>query len=178
MKKLISTLAIVGATLSLAAMSFGQAAGPQGAGQQGAGQQKGKAGNQRQGGGGAMRGAKMMEEMFAKLNLSAEQKTKIKALVEKRQEKMKALRAEVKAGADRTQIRAKFKPIMEEFQSGLKTILTKEQFTKLGDLMAEARKENRGAGSDKKGAAGAKKGGAKGDAKKGGAKGGAKGGGL
>jgi Spy/CpxP family protein refolding chaperone len=170
MKKLISTLVVAGAVLGLAAVSFGQAAGPKqgSAGKQGAGKQ----GGARQGGNRMARMAKMQEEIFAKLNLTAAQKEKIKAHNKKMAEKSKAMfeEAQKNPGADRQAMMGKFRAMREESDKALKSILTADQYKKFETLRKEARDKARqqfggrpggagGPGAAKRGTGGKKAGG-------------------
>ncbi|MEI7985786.1 MAG: hypothetical protein WCI55_09175 [Armatimonadota bacterium] len=139
--------------------AFAQGAGPGG--------QKGQAGgngqNERKagGGGGQRRGGMNMDgEIFAKLNLTEGQKTKIKALKESTQKKMQELmkgaggpgagagagakgggKGEAGKGGGFAGMREKFKPIMDSYQAGIKGILTPPQFAAYEKGMKEAREK-------------------------------------
>ena len=137
--------------------AFAQGAGPGGQkGQAGGGngQTERKAG----GGGGQRRGGMNMDgEIFAKLNLTEGQKTKIKALKESTQKKMQELMksaggpgaggpgagagAKGGKGGGFAGMREKFKPIMDSYQAGIKGILTPPQFAAYEKGMKEAREK-------------------------------------
>jgi periplasmic protein CpxP/Spy len=148
MKKLIATIAIAGLSLGLATSVFAQAAGPKNQGTLGAGQkQKGAGQNAR----------KAQKEMLAKLNLTDEQKTKLKAHQEKMQAKMKDLRAEMEKDPTKKEgLREKMQAFRKEQQEGLKAILTAEQQKKFETFMKEmhAKRQGQRKGGGKKGGAG------------------------
>ncbi len=141
MKKLISTLVIAGAAFGLVTASYAQAAGPkQAAGAKG-GVQRGPGG----GGNRMVRMGKMQDELFAKLNLTAAQKEKVKAHSKKMADKMKSAfeAAQKNPSADRAEMRKNFMAMREEGDKGLKDILTAQQWTKFETLRKEARAKAR-----------------------------------
>ncbi|HVL39236.1 MAG TPA: hypothetical protein VM328_07580 [Fimbriimonadaceae bacterium] len=141
MKRLTAFLAVAGLALGAASITFAQAAGPakQGDKQGAQGAKQGAQGGQ-QGNFGARR-AKMNEEIFAKLNLTAAQKTKIQALQKKSQEKMRAL---MQKPGDRQAKRPEFQKLMKENHDALMAILTPAQRTKFEALRKEAMEKLRG----------------------------------
>lgn len=77
-----------------------------------------------------------LKENLAKLDLSAEQKTKVEAILAESQKKAEALRAEVENGnADRQKIMEKGQQIGDETRDALKEVLTPAQQEKLRGLM-------------------------------------------
>jgi peroxiredoxin len=76
-----------------------------------------------------------LRENLAKLDLSDEQKAKVKTLLEEVKTKGEELRAQMQNGAD--DVRDKFRTLMEETRKKLSSILTEEQRTKLMDLMGQ-----------------------------------------
>ena len=147
--KMFVAVAIMG-TMSVSA--FAQGAGPGGAKGGPAGGQKGPGGQRR---GGMM---KLDEEVLAKLNLTADQKSKVKALKEATTKKVQEL---MKAsgfgkpggpgaagkpggpGAAGGGMREKMKPIMDGYTNGMKAILTPTQFTAYEKGVKEARAKMR-----------------------------------
>jgi Spy/CpxP family protein refolding chaperone len=83
-------------------------------------------------GGPGMRGRpsidQMVDQMAKNLNLTDDQKTKVKAAMEDQQAKMKALREDTSLSQEDR--RAKMKEIREGFVAKMKTILTADQFEK------------------------------------------------
>lgn len=102
------------------------------------------------GAGGMQRMQQMRDEIFAKLNLTADQKKKVKALDEAQAAKAKVMIAELqKPGVDRTKAMDKFKALRDDYQKGLGKILSKDQMKKYEALAKEARdkfRAGRGAG--------------------------------
>lgn len=141
MKTNLLTISVATAALCIAASSFGQAAGPKGGPPQaGPGGQQG--GRMRMGGGQRMQ--KVREEIFAKLNLTAAQKTKVKALNDKQAAKIKSLMDGMqKPGADRTKTMDAFKASRADYEKALAGILTKDQKKKYDGLVKEAREKFR-----------------------------------
>jgi Spy/CpxP family protein refolding chaperone len=76
-------------------------------------------------------------EMFKDLNLTDDQKAKMKANMEEMQKQMKALRED--ATLKEEDKRAKFKALREANQAKIKEILTPEQFEKFQKRMQEHR---------------------------------------
>lgn len=138
-KVLIAT-AIAGAMVT-SVFAQGTGAGPKG-GQGGV--NSGKPGQQGRPGGMRMGGRRFQDEVFAKLNLNADQKAKIKALQDKFRKEMEAMRSKGTAGgppsqADRDKMMAKFKA----HNDALMKILTPAQKTKFEQLMKEMREKAR-----------------------------------
>jgi Spy/CpxP family protein refolding chaperone len=154
MKKFVKVLTIGGLALSLAGGVFAQGAGPAGgAPKPGLGQGKGQGapGQGPRGGAGMMR--RGQDEMFAKLNLTADQKKKVEALNKALQDKVQGMFQKNKNG-DRSAMREQMKPIMEKYQKDLKAILTKAQWDQLEKMRQERREKMRqqfGAGAGKPG---------------------------
>jgi Spy/CpxP family protein refolding chaperone len=69
-----------------------------------------------------------IEQMAKELNLSDDQKTKLKPVFQHEAEKMKALRDDT--SLSREQRREKLKAIRDDFVGKVKEVLTKEQFEK------------------------------------------------
>lgn len=203
MKKFLS---VTFAVALMAAISFGQAAGPRNGAPGGV--QGGRQGQPGQGGGRMMMGgrmSKMQDEILAKLNppLTKDQKAKIEALRKKQAAEFEKMRGQMgapgarggatggakggakggttngtgqrtgapPAGGANSDMREKFRTMMEKNQKDFMAILTKPQQTQYEKLMKEAiekmRKERGGAPG-----AGGKAGGATGGTKTGGGKGG------
>lgn len=129
MKKLALSLVVATAALGLAASSFAQQPGPRGAGQR----QQG--GMRRMGG--------MNNEILAKLNLTADQKTKIAALQKKSREKMMELRKDFQPGGDRSAMRTKLQAMQKENRAELQKILTPAQLKQFDALVKEQRQKMR-----------------------------------
>lgn len=135
MNKIYKTLVI--AALAVASVgAFAQVAGPNG----GPPAQGGGIG---QGAGAKHAGAKhgaMIGKFIEKLNLTADQKAKVKALTEKGAAKRKDLMESVKAGKiTKEEAKSQMKEMMKTQMEGLKSILTKEQMAELMKMMKEAR---------------------------------------
>jgi Spy/CpxP family protein refolding chaperone len=90
------------------------------------------------GGPGGMNPLPRLRENLEKLDLSAEQKPKVVAVLDDAQKKADALRAEMENGnADRQQLMEKGTQIREETRSKLEEILTAEQKGKLRGMMQQ-----------------------------------------
>lgn len=150
MKKIVISSLVAGAVFALAACSFGQAAGPKGGVKTSPGQQK-PGQNQR-------RGARMDQQILAKLNLTAAQKKQVAALAKTMQAKQKALREKMQNSTDRTKMRSEMMAMRKSYGDSLKKILTAAQWTKYEalrkEMMEKMRKEfgNRRPGSPPPGA--------------------------
>lgn len=144
MKKLLLAIAIV-ATLGAGPAAFGQAAGPKG----GLAPAQGGPGGGRMGGG-MQRMQKMRDDIFAQLNLTADQKKKIKTLDEAQAKKVKSMMADAqKPGADRSKMRDTFMAMRKDYDKSLAGILSKDQKKKYDVLLKAAREKfraQRGAG--------------------------------
>lgn len=136
------------AAVALVAGSFAQGAGPKG-GAVGGGAQ----GGQRGPGGGARRGGlmKMDEEVLATLNLTNDQKSRIKALKMKVGADMKA--AMQKNQGDREAMKTAFKAAGKSYKEGLSRILSpaqeKQYHAAMKARMAEFRKNHPGGAAGK-----------------------------
>lgn len=86
-------------------------------------------------------------EMMKQLNLSAEQKAKLKTIHEAEKKEMQALKADGKTEGDK----GARKDIHEKYKTQLETVLTEEQKTKLKDVRKEAKSEgfSKGDGREK-----------------------------
>lgn len=88
-------------------------------------------------GGPGMRGRPNMEQVAKDLNLTEDQKTKMKTVMEEQQTKMKALRDDTSLSQEDR--RAKSKEIRDATQAKIKEILTAEQLEKWQKLMQRNR---------------------------------------
>lgn len=150
MKKLMMVLAVSAAVLGVATSAMAQKAGPKGGGGLEQGNKQGKIGQRMQ-----MRG-KMQKEILAKLDLSADQKSKWEANAKAMRTEMEALRGKGDTGQkpDRKALMEKMKGYQEKFMAIL-TPKQQEQYKKLmEEAVAKYRKENGGGAG-----AGGKKGG-------------------
>jgi len=86
-----------------------------------------------------------LNTMAEELKLTAEQKTKVKALLEDQAKKMEAMRGEMQ-NLSQEERRAKMQTNREEMNKKMKEILTAEQFTKYEAQRAEMRKKGEGKG--------------------------------
>jgi protein CpxP len=86
---------------------------------------------------GAMGPGPMMERMLANLNLTDDQKLKVKPILQEQADKMQALRADT--SLDRQTRMQKMRDIQTETDGSLKGVLTDEQYTKLQTM----RRQNR-----------------------------------
>ena len=137
MKKLL-ILSVCASALGLTASALAQAAGPAG------GAPKGP--EVRQGKGDRKALQKMQEEILAKLNLTDEQKAKIKAHEEEMKTKMQALRKGnkgAKGDGKSEDVKEKIKALRKEQQAFMKQTLTKDQMREFQKLRAEKLKEMR-----------------------------------
>ncbi len=138
MKK-IFLFTLIASALGLAGSAMAQAAGPAG----GVPQDPaiGKAGKQ-----GREAMAKMNEEILAKLNLTDDQKAKLKAHREEMETKLKELRKGAK-GAKGTppseELKEKLKTLRKENEQFMKQTLTKDQMREFQKLRREKMKEMR-----------------------------------
>ena len=94
------------------------------------------------GGGQGGRGGNMMAAM-QQLDLSAEQKEKIRTIMQDSREQMQTLRQGANGG-DRQAMREKFRTLMEETRTKVNDVLTDEQKTKLKELMPQGGRRGRG----------------------------------
>jgi Spy/CpxP family protein refolding chaperone len=132
MKKLVKSLLVGTVAMALVSSVFAQVAGPQGGAPVDKSAHTGHAG-------GWMHMWKMNQEILAKLNLTDEQKSKVKALEEATKTKVKALMTERKApGADMEKIKAEGKAIRKDAHDQLLGILTRDQAKQFKVLWKEA----------------------------------------
>jgi Spy/CpxP family protein refolding chaperone len=81
-----------------------------------------------------------LNTMAEELKLTAEQKTKVKALLEDQAKKMEAMRGEMQ-NLSQEERRAKMQTNREEMNKKMKEILTADQYTKYEAQRAEMRKK-------------------------------------
>ena len=84
--------------------------------------------------------------MTTQLNLTEEQKPKVEAVLRESAKKRQELFSD--SSIDRSQIREKMQPIMEEQNKKLKAILTEEQWKKYQEM--NQRRGKKGPGSENK----------------------------
>lgn len=77
------------------------------------------------------------KENLAKLDLTADQKTQIDAILADAKTQLQALRDQAKTGGDKTQLREKAKTIVEDAIKKVHDLLTPEQRQKLHELRKE-----------------------------------------
>jgi len=90
-----------------------------------------------------------LNTMAEELKLTAEQKSKVKALLEDQAKKMEAMRGEMQ-NLSQEERRAKMQTNREEMNKKMKEILTADQYTKYEAQRAEMRKKGEGKGEGKK----------------------------
>jgi hypothetical protein len=168
MKNTLKVLVVVAALVSIAAVSFGQAAGPQG------GVAKGQAGKGGRGAGGAgggwMAGGKRMQEVetkvLDKIGASADQKKKIASLRESQQKELMALMEKNRPATTPTpgerpklspELRDKVMAMQKSNQEKVKSILG-DKFPAYEQGMRDAMKAMAEQGKGGKAAGGAKPG--------------------
>jgi len=145
MRKIV-LLTLIASALGLAGSAMAQAAGPAGGGPQDP--VIGKGGKQ-----GREALAKMNEEILAKLNLTDDQKAKLKAHKEEMQKKVLELRKGAKGakGAGPSEeVKEKLKALRKENEQFLKQTLTKDQMKEYQKIRREKMKEMREKLGDKK----------------------------
>jgi periplasmic protein CpxP/Spy len=130
MKKLLA-LSLVVAALGVTSSAFAQAAGPKGLAP--ASEGKGKRLDRKE-------MERINEEILDKLNLTEDQKAKLKAHKEETAAKLKEARKGAKGG-DKEAAKEKAKAIRKENANFMKTLLTKEQMREMQKLRREAVKE-------------------------------------
>ena len=87
-----------------------------------------------------------LDSMRIKLNLSADQETKIKGVVSTYRPKLKAARDN---NTDQTARREAMAPLMQAMQEEIRAVLNDEQKTKLDAMKANRPKKGKGAGQPK-----------------------------
>ena len=85
--------------------------------------------------------ARINEEILAKLNLTDDQKTKLKTHEEEMKTKLAGLRKAAKGSANPEEAKEKVKEIRKENQAFMKSVLTKEQMREMMRLRREAVKD-------------------------------------
>lgn len=138
MKKTLHAFLAGVIVLTLAASAIAQGPGPRG----GAPGRPGGPGMGR-GGGFAERMKKMNDEIFAKLKLTKDQKTKVKALQDKTIAQTKKLMEGGQKGGNMQGNRSKFMEIQKGYNDGLAKILSKDQMKKYTELRKAAREKMR-----------------------------------
>ncbi|AIE88030.1 hypothetical protein OP10G_4662 [Fimbriimonas ginsengisoli Gsoil 348] len=83
--------------------------------------------------------AKMEADMFAKLNLTADQKKKIKGFQAARDAKMKKLMTTAPKGGDPRALFSQFRPISQDYRKSVESVLKPDQKKKYDDLRKEMR---------------------------------------
>jgi len=89
-------------------------------------------------------GAGRMQAMLDKLNLTDDQKPKVKAVMDDQREKMMALRDD--SSLSQEDRRAKFKAISDATDAKLKEILTADQYTKWEEMRKQMMQRRRNGG--------------------------------
>ena len=95
----------------------------------------------------AVRRPDRLQQLDKALTLTAEQKAKIKLLLDDQAKQMKALRPE--PGADRKEAAAKARKLNDDTNAKIKEALTPEQQTKFTEMLTKQRQPNRPAPKDK-----------------------------
>ena len=78
-----------------------------------------------------------LERMTTQLNLTDEQKPKVKAVLEETSKKMQEIRNA--PDFDRSHMREKMQPVMEKQNEKMKAILTEDQFKKYQEMQQQQR---------------------------------------
>ena len=111
---------------------------------------QGQAGGDRQRGAGMGNPARMDEMLFANITLSADQQAKIKAVHEKYQPKLTAMREEMRAGmqggAPNPEARQKMTALNEEQNKALRGVLAADQQKTFDANLAKMAQQRRGGG--------------------------------
>ena len=138
MKNLL-LISLVVSSLGLAASAMAQAAGPVG------GAPQSSVGEGKRGGRGAAE--RMNAELLAKLNLTDDQKAKLKAHQDEMKTKTADLRAQAKAAkgdkAKQDALKEQTKALRKENTAFMKELLTKDQLKQLAKLRREAAQERK-----------------------------------
>ena len=93
---------------------------------------------QKQGGKGRFTVEQQMERLTTQLSLTDEQKPKVEAVLKESSKKRQEIFSD--SSIDRSQMREKMQPIMEEQNKKLKAILTEDQYKKYQDMQQKAKK--------------------------------------
>lgn len=99
-------------------------------------------------GGPGMRGGPNMDQVAKELNLTDDQKPKVKAALEERMQKARELRQDTTLSQEDR--KAKMKEIQDTFTAKMKEILTSEQFEKWQKQMQQRRPAAKPAGEGEK----------------------------
>ena len=134
----IATSGIIAFALGCGVAAAQQDAPPAGQAAQPQGGQMGRGGRM---GGGNMSPDVMLQRMSERLNLTDDQKSQIKPLLEDRQKQVESLRADTSLSEDDR--RAKMHTIMQDFHSKVSAVLTDEQKQKF-EQMGPGRGRGRG----------------------------------
>ena len=103
----------------------------------GKGPRHGRGGPDGRAGPGGIFGA-LGERLADELDLSAEQKEKVRAVFESHREEMRAIREEARAGGpDRQDVRDRMRAIRETLREELRAVLTEEQWARWEEIRAE-----------------------------------------
>jgi periplasmic protein CpxP/Spy len=92
----------------------------------------------KKGGKGRFTVEQQMERMNTQLNLTAEQKPKVEAVLKESTKKRQEIMND--SSIERSEMREKMRPVMEEQTKKLKAILTEDQFKKYEENMQRAKK--------------------------------------
>jgi periplasmic protein CpxP/Spy len=95
-------------------------------------------------GGGMMRGGPNLDQMAQQLNLTDDQKAKVKTILENRDKKMAEFRGDNSASQEDR--RAKMQALREETSTQMKAVLTPEQFEKWQQMSPRGRRQGGPAG--------------------------------
>jgi Spy/CpxP family protein refolding chaperone len=138
-KTLLSVLALaVGSLAPLSLSAQERPARPERAGQGGPGGPGGRGGDR-------------LAMMSEQLGLSADQKTKVQAILESERQSIEALRADT--GLNQEARRAKMQEIRQSFAGKIREVLTPEQQAKMGEMRGARGPGGQGAGNAPKGGA-------------------------
>lgn len=128
MKKTLLTIAVGALALSLSAISLAQEAGPVG----------GAPKATKRASGPLARATKLNHEVLAQLNLTDDQKAKVKDLDTKANEDLKKAAADAKVSGDKLAAKEKAKTILKDYRKDLVAILTPDQQKQYKQLYKEA----------------------------------------
>jgi len=85
-----------------------------------------------------------LEHLSKTLNLTDDQKSQIKPILEERQQKMESIRSDSSLSQDDR--RSKARSLMQDSNTRLRAVLTDEQKTKLDQMQSRMREHHQGAG--------------------------------
>lgn len=88
--------------------------------------------------------ARQTEGLTKELSLSADQSAKVQQILLSRSQEMMAMRGQMQAGTDRSQLRDQMQASRAKYDDQLKQVLSPEQFTKYTALEASRRQGGRG----------------------------------